>query len=679
MSFSVAKIAVSPSAKFGANRVEVSRDGVDIGLHLGSSEVLRAGSFTRTGDFCGRGVPWSTFELSPVSLKQSQKNKILEALIAAGVDPERFSWQMIQKLDRPKPLEFPKGTTVLKGKDSHWFMAIAEDRTAWWGPSSQCSTWTLKGQSFEQLMTDAVIPWSRELKNELEQPDLWPEECQARDHQYVLLPSQQNEVYRALIRNSVDLSSARWHRGSNKTTLLHLGGGKYTLRLDWSLDPQRRIHLWSGDIRPGEDLPYEPFSVRGWEAMAPVIDRWARFVAEEQKAHANPPLRPGKEEAARGCRLLSIRLKGIRSFQDVQLSFHNPDGSPRMITLLIGENGTGKTTLLRALALATCPKADANVLLSMSLGSMLGAGSESGTIEIEYGDPNGVHQVRTLEIRRVGRHEEVEEVQGSLPRLFAYGSGVGRSMESADVPTSREYRPFQSMASLFDYRTALANPELVLKRLRDSHPEEFDSILTAWVGALGLPLGTRVTLPKDGGVEVQRPSGPPISLTALADGYRLTFGWMLDLHAWAAAAGQPRVGELCGLLLIDEIEQHLHPTMQSRVIERMRLAYPELQIIATTHSPLVALGTATGELFRLDLGEKGTELNPGPVTAAMSVEDLVTSEEGFDAPAYGPATAELLSEYDRLVAVKPEERDGNQRSRLTELSGQLTAIFKEVS
>ena len=59
-----------------------------------------------------------------------------------------------------------------------------------------------------------------------------------------------------------------------------------------------------------------------------------------------------------------VRLKGIRGFRDLDLHICDEHGEPRMRTAIIGVNGTGKTTLLRCLALGICGQADANALLS---------------------------------------------------------------------------------------------------------------------------------------------------------------------------------------------------------------------------------------------------------------------------------------------------------------------------
>ncbi len=71
------------------------------------------------------------------------------------------------------------------------------------------------------------------------------------------------------------------------------------------------------------------------------------------------------------------------------------------------------------------------------------------------------------------------------------------------------------------------------------------------------------------------------------------------------------------ILLIDEIENHLHPTWQRRVIPALLEHFPGLQIFATTHSPFVVAGLKAGQVHLLKRDENGV------VTASTNTEDIV--------------------------------------------------------
>ena len=83
----------------------------------------------------------------------------------------------------------------------------------------------------------------------------------------------------------------------------------------------------------------------------------------------------------------------------------------------------------------------------------------------------------------------------------------------------------------------------------------------------------------------------------------LKMAWHYLFYAYRRIDGEGWE-RLPAILLIDEIENHLHPTWQRRVIPALRKHFPGLQIFATTHSPFVVAGLKRGQVHRL-YREKG--------------------------------------------------------------------------
>ena len=80
-------------------------------------------------------------------------------------------------------------------------------------------------------------------------------------------------------------------------------------------------------------------------------------------------------------------------------------------------------------------------------------------------------------------------------------------------------------------------------------------------------------------------------MESLGDGYKSTIIWVLDLigrRLLYRRTLDPR--KMTGIVLLDEVEQHLHPHWQLRVMSLIREAFPKIQFIVTTHSPLVVSG-----------------------------------------------------------------------------------------
>lgn len=108
--------------------------------------------------------------------------------------------------------------------------------------------------------------------------------------------------------------------------------------------------------------------------------------------------------------------------------------------------------------------------------------------------------------------------------------------------------------------------------------------------------------------------GQLIPFSRLSDGYRNLIALVADI-AWRAAQLNPHQGaeaarEATGVVLIDELELHLHPAWQRRVIDDLLAAFPRLQFVVTTHSPQI-IGSALPEYMWL-LNDGKAE-RPGPI------------------------------------------------------------------
>jgi hypothetical protein len=111
----------------------------------------------------------------------------------------------------------------------------------------------------------------------------------------------------------------------------------------------------------------------------------------------------------------------------------------------------------------------------------------------------------------------------------------------------------------------------------------------------------RITLPGMGIVTRDDPLGAPLYVGDLSSGTQSTLLWVwaLALEMAYHYAFQEGWQEQPAILLVDEIENHLHPTWQRRVIPVLLERFPNLQIFATTHSPFVVAGLRAGQVHRL--------------------------------------------------------------------------------
>jgi len=107
----------------------------------------------------------------------------------------------------------------------------------------------------------------------------------------------------------------------------------------------------------------------------------------------------------------------------------------------------------------------------------------------------------------------------------------------------------------------------------------------------------------------------------MSDGERSLLAMMVDLCRRLVLANPELDDPLqgAGVVLIDEIELHLHPQWQREVVEKLRRSFPRIQFVLTTHSPFVIQSVHSGdELILLD-GQPLAQLENKGVPATKSV------------------------------------------------------------
>jgi len=347
-----------------------------------------------------------------------------------------------------------------------------------------------------------------------------------------------------------------------------------------------------------------------------------------------------------------IHLRNFRLFEDFLLKLHP------QFTLLIGENGSGKTSILDALAVACgvwlyevpdnkiansrVPLSDDHIRLSTSekgdraqfapaidcivsaRGEIYeGAGIKQWTQEILFGAKSKVH---LQEIRKIIAERLNNVASGSneiLPVIAYYGAGRAwlphNERRKSTVPS---FEPAQRWAAFYD----CLNERIRIADLRQWFWDEttergnregkyrpgFEVVRRAILRCI--PMADNAWFDTDRKDIVLSIGGRPQPFSNLSAGQRTMLAMVADIaikcviqnnylvpreELGADDAPLPRVlAQTPGVVLIDEIDVHLHPRWQRRVIDDLRTTFPKIQFVATTHSPQV-VGELAPESIRL--------------------------------------------------------------------------------
>jgi energy-coupling factor transporter ATP-binding protein EcfA2 len=368
-------------------------------------------------------------------------------------------------------------------------------------------------------------------------------------------------------------------------------------------------------------LPYAPF----WEAQCgrfeerygvkligykptprhPEFTAFATGLAEKVKQVA-----PRRRREQTAPRLRKVRLTNIGVFTNLEVDFS--DGW----NLILGNNGSGKSTILRAIALALCGNDNAALVAGQRL---LRQDATAGKIELTVGDVTYETSLRrdprTRRVSIAGSPTPLQKrdwvVLGFPPlRGISLNNPVGPGAGGSPDPQVEDLIPV--ITGAFDTRLDSLKQWLVNLEVNSSGTvskdvatrnqrllQSFFSLLTKLIPGQSIAYGhiDRTTwqayvITEDGEVPIDD----------VSQGMGSIFGWagtlLQRLYEIHTEMENPALAP--ALVLIDEIDAHLHPEWQQKLVPIVREEFKNLQVVATTHSPLIVGGMKQNELIIAD-------------------------------------------------------------------------------
>jgi hypothetical protein len=392
-----------------------------------------------------------------------------------------------------------------------------------------------------------------------------------------------------------------------------------------------------------------------------------RLSAGVQKA--SPATRPAATES----RLNKVVLEGVGPFARMELPID------RRWNILLGDNGVGKSTILKAIATAIAG-ADARDFAQRFLRPRQTAASitletNRGTYSTQiFASPSGGAEVRTS-----GR---LSDAEGWLILAFPALRTVGWDRPKAPEqlvrrrPTSNDVVPLvrggidprldrlkQWIVNL-DY----LSKDAALRGERDSTYgrliDHFFAVTSELVAGVHIRKGAvradtlEVIVDTDDG---------PVPIEALSQGTTSLMGWvgivLQRLYEVYGMEDDPT--RQYALILIDELDAHLHPAWQQGLPARLSQIFPTAQFIATTHSPLIVGGLPADQVILLERNKDGiVERVPVEAEMTMGRADQVLTGNLFGLiSTLDIETQEKLNEYTHLLGISRRTSDEEVRFR----------------
>jgi hypothetical protein len=385
-------------------------------------------------------------------------------------------------------------------------------------------------------------------------------------------------------------------------------------------------------------------------------------------------------------RIRRLIVRNIRSFRDLEWRPPDPNGRWNVI---LGDNGSGKSTFLRCLSLAIVGPREA-LAARLEWPRWLTENTESGTIAIEI-----LPDAKYDQFSGKGRTGETKFVSASIsltksedgsvlpekslniktlsPERHIWGTGVGwfsaaygpfRRFAGGDKEAERIYLSNPDLGahiSVFGENVALSEALYWLRELNykraEKAPEETELLerLEAFINQPGfLPHEVKLNKISSKGVEFEDSNGCIVPVEDLGDGYRsllsMTFELIrqlvesFDLNRMFDDRNEVIIAP--GVVLIDEVDAHLHPSWQKDIGFWLTRHFPHIQFIVSTHSPLVCHAAVNGSIFLLPT--PGTD-NKAKFVVGAELERLIYGDilEGLSTSAFGVTTTRSDESYAR--------------------------------
>lgn len=391
--------------------------------------------------------------------------------------------------------------------------------------------------------------------------------------------------------------------------------------------------------------------------------------------------------------LRRLRLENVYGFERLDLDLTHADGAFAGWTVLAGPNGSGKTSVLRAMGIVL-RGAPAIVRSQDVVRFNASAGEVRADVQVSPDDRfiDGVSHdsIEELTWRFLGNGGVLEPLSSEAARSqqdagagpwqlqrglgwFAAGYGPYRRLYGAEDVFTMIAQRETDVVGLFAEGASIAEGVAGLMRLnyrrqdeRTSQDEKarlkaLEDACLDLVSALLVEANLKVVGVGPDGL-IARRGEREISLARFSDGQRVVAALVVDLVMRMSSVfgerfeydRQQRVVPHTGVVLIDEVEAHLHPTWQRRIGPLFKRHFPAVQFIVTTHSPFICQAADRGALLRVSATPDG----------GGEVERV--SDETWREVAFGSIDDAVVGElFDvRSVYSDEAERDREEAARL---------------
>lgn len=370
-------------------------------------------------------------------------------------------------------------------------------------------------------------------------------------------------------------------------------------------------------------------------------------------------------------RPMSLKLRNFKGIAELDIALDES------LTLLAGVNGVGKTSVIQALVAAVTqiwgwktPSGGYPVFRLPESAARAGAGGTEVVLELSEGDRSPVSAGFSLQGGNLALHsshnlrlKQAPSLPTPLPLVVYYE----QSRVAVPDPDARHVLPVSSGdnrdSSL--HTTASSRSEFMTwffekeadegRETRERGDLEYEDPELATIRGLLRRLdgftAIRSRKPPDHRERMLllEKEGVEVPFDSLSGGERAFLLLAADLaRRLMLSSPNTPVAEAAGIVCIDEIEIHLHPAWQRRILKSLMELFPNCQFVVSTHSPQVIAGVEARHVRLLTLGENGVRKVSRPI-ASKGRDSNYVLKGILDTPERDDDVSRLFDRFDRLI------------------------------
>ncbi|MBN3137967.1 AAA family ATPase [Pectobacterium punjabense] len=354
----------------------------------------------------------------------------------------------------------------------------------------------------------------------------------------------------------------------------------------------------------------------------------------------------------------NVSIINFGPIEKMTLDMSAPNASRIPCFALLGENGVGKSTVLRAIAMTLSGKKYLRKL-KLTSNRFLPERAYSGEVKVTCAD-------RSEYVMKLTRNKPIT-LNHEKPQSLLLAYGATRLLPSKNRK-AKSGEAFAKIDNLFDPFLPLTDPKKWLLEQDESRFADINNVLNSLLPA-DQQLELHIDLRNQVRISICNDSYRDFS--ELSDGYQGMLGIAVDMMK-ILYDFYDSMESAQGIVLIDELGNHFHPVWCLQYVTALRDAFPNIQFIYSTHDPLCLRGLQEGEVavLRRDNFRRVYVLEDLPPVDKLQVEQLLKSEHFGLRSTVDPSQEERIKEYEDLLSLP--SRDKYQEIRLGELIRELT-------